>query len=289
MTRTDETSLRILFDTKYVPEEKKWLVNVSNKTPALTFGLWQVSDSTGEVTPVDEVARSIATPDIICNMPVTFLAAGKTPPLFLTPAPAVTPTPVPTPTPAPTPIPTPRLAVASAEEARLRVWISVYNRYHHWPESSAFTAYFDEGLQRWIVEGRSAIANYGLWLVDATTGEITPWDKLAKQAAESDTPMPTVLTAEQATIRVWVSIYDCFDARPSYSDFTAYQESPQRWVVEGIKVDKSQTVVDGVLLTEEERTDIYYGLWLVDTDTARVVPWNTVARQIAARICFKTP
>ena len=59
------------------------------------------------------------------------------------------------------------------------------------PPLDAFTAYRDQP-QRWIVEGRSPLTTsegetvtvtYGLWFVDVETGDITPSDQLARNAA----------------------------------------------------------------------------------------------------------
>ncbi|MEE8472569.1 MAG: hypothetical protein V3S82_05320, partial [Dehalococcoidia bacterium] len=254
ITESSEIAIKIAFDTQYIPEDGQWLVIASSKTPALSFGKWQVMDSTAEITPVDRVATDITDTETACGMPVSLLSTGKTPPQFLEYLPVS--------------------LLATEDEVRLRVWVSVYNCYRHWPLSADFTASFDQGLQRWVVEGRSGAgtANYGLWLVDAAGAEITPYDRAAKQAADFCTPAPSALTAEQATIRVWVSIYDCFKTDPpSFDDIKAYQESPQRWVVEG----KSST------------TTTRYGLWLVDTDTARITPKDDEALLTAAKSCYR--
>ncbi|MCZ6892055.1 MAG: hypothetical protein O7F09_06025, partial [Chloroflexi bacterium] len=168
----------------------------------MTFGIWEVSDSTREVFPLDGIARSIATPELICALPISTLASSPSPPRFLAPTP--------TPAPAPTPMPAP--AVDSSERAALTVWTSVYNCYGHFPDFSSFQA-FQAGPNTWTVEGKSGITHYGLWQVDAFTKAITPLDELAVQAQErctSEVTLPAVVSGEQAELRVWIAIYDCY-------------------------------------------------------------------------------
>ena len=159
------------------------------------------------------------------------------------------------------------------------MWVSMYGCYDHFPQLSSFTATPD-GPTRWIVEGRSPDTSYGLWLVDALTGAITPSDRIAEQASENCTPTTVVVTAKQAALRVWLAAYECFLPRPESSVFVASQDSPQRWIVEGRSVD----------LTTDPPTITLYGLWLVDTDTGDIQAWDQVARQAAANVsCFKRP
>ncbi|MBI4329055.1 MAG: hypothetical protein HY685_04220 [Chloroflexi bacterium] len=144
---------------------------LQQRLPPVNFGRWQVSDTTEAVTPLDEVAKQIASPNIVCDSPIATLSTGPTPPVFLTA------TPVPTAAPTPTRIPT--LAVQSAEEARLRVWRSTYDCFTPPAPLTAFSAYAERpGL--WLVEGKQGTTFYGLWLVEADTGEIIAWDERAK-------------------------------------------------------------------------------------------------------------
>ena len=262
--------------------------------PALTFGVWEVNDTTGRVTPLDDVARSIVMPGVTCSVPSATLATALTPPIFILPAPSPTPEPSPPPEP----------AVTSAEAAALRVWISVYNCYGHFPESSSFQA-FQDTPTNWTVEGKSTITHYGLWSVDAVTEAITPIDELAIQAQERCTTtatLPAVVSGEQAQLRVWIAIYDCYPLpqettsplpRPASGVFTAYQESLQRWVVEGVllttlAVEVTQPAQGGGTETfiEERITRVFYGLWEVDTNTGSITARDTDARDIQALSCF---
>ena len=205
------------------------------------------------------------------------MATALTPPIFI----------LPTPSPTPGPSPTPPL-VTSVEEAALRVWISVYNCYGHFPESSSFMAFQDTPTS-WTVEGKSEITHYGLWSVDAFTEAITPIDELAIQAQErcaTTATFPAVVSGEQAQVRVWVAVYDCYPSEPDLDEiprpgsgaFTAFQESPVRWVVEGratvtLEVEVVLGVQDGTESFTEERTStVYYGLWMLIREQS--APWT---------------
>lgn len=285
--------IQAVITTRYSPDTNAWLVDSSNTEPALTFGVWEVNDVTGRVTPLDDVARSVVMPSVTCSVPSATLATALTPPIFIMPAPP--------PTPGPSPTPEPR--VTSAEEAALRVWISVYNCYDHFPESSSFQA-FQDTPKRWTVEGKSTITHYGLWLVDALTEAITPIDELAIQAQErcaTTATLPAVVSGKQAQLRVWIALYDCYPMPvegesdipiPAAEYFASFQESPERWVVEGkAEVDR---VVE-VEVTEQGKTETfvegaapltYYGLWEVATGTGAITARDKLARDILALSCF---
>lgn len=267
-----EAGLAVSFATDYDPSEGSWQVQAFSREPSFTLGTWDVIVSSGDVTARDTVAQSIDTPGLQCVPPGAVLAAGSTPPIFAAPAP--TPTPVPTPVPVPPP---PTLAVLDAEQAATSVWADVYSCYDHFPEVASFTARPD-GPTRWIVEGRgnSGTATvYGLWSVEALSGTITPIDALALRAKESCVPSAVVLTPEQAALRVWLATYQCFTPRPEFGSFTGYQDNPQRWIVEGRLVDGNTTTL--------------YGLWLVDTETGRVQPWDQLASSKAGQSCIGRP
>ena len=128
------------------------------------------------VTPLDEVASNVALPDIICDQPRTSLATGATPPLFST----LTQDPL----------------VATGDEARLRVWLAVYGCFDPAPPFESFSAY-RHGPERWIVEGRGestaveegpTIVTYGLWSVNADTGDIIPYDVIATETVAENPP-----------------------------------------------------------------------------------------------------
>ena len=68
----------------------------------------------------------------------------------------------------------------------------------------------------------------------------------------------------QAEVEVWVRLFDCLDHFPDLTSFTAHEERPLQWVVEG----KSG-------LTR-------YGLWRVDGSRGVSTPIDSVAQQAAA-------
>jgi len=203
----------------------------------------------------------------------------------------------------------PAPVVATAAEAELRVWAAAYNCYDHFPELASFTAYqYDP--ERWVVEGKSENTHYGLWQVDSATGEITPLDQLAEEAAAvCELPAPTlppvvrravffppVVTGEQAELRVWIAVYDCFDPRPERASFTVYVDNPQRWLVEGRGEETVEVLVERVVggttetFTEERTVTVYYGLWVVDATTAEITAWDQLARETTANeACYQTP
>jgi hypothetical protein len=189
-----EETVDVIFSATYSPREGRWLVEASSADEVLTFGTWKVQDDTGELGPLDGVAQSIAARKGTCVGPVAHIAQGMTPPLFIKP----------TATSAPTPVRT----VTTAEQAALRVWAAVYDCFSPRPELSSFTAHA-LSLQRWMVEGREIsivevsvgrkleegnttetfveerekAVFYGFWQVDATTGDITPWNQTARATA----------------------------------------------------------------------------------------------------------
>ena len=180
------------------------------------------------------------------------------------------------------------MLVPSAELAAARVWVEVFGCYEEFPEFGSFAA--RPGLRGdWIVEGRAGVIVYGLWEVEDVTGEITALDDRALQAkARQDGGSctggegPTVITEQQAEILVWVAAYDCWPPSliPALDAFTATQESPHRWVVEGraIFTDPVTDEVLGLFL---------FGLWLVDTDTAQINGLDQLARDTRALSCFE--
>jgi len=311
--------IEIEVDATYKSEEARWSSEVASDDRTLSFGRWAVLDATGAVVPDDAIAGSIASPNIQCNQPLAILFRAETPPDFLThtpiPPPISTPVPTPVPPPSPTPPPTPTPTqtpvppqVITSEQAQLRTWMSVFDCYDHFPKLASFTAH-EDAPHGWIVEGNSDITHYGIWQVDAQTGEITPSDILAIEASAtcrqpplevvprpvSDASFPAAVTLEQAELLVWFAVYDCFSPNPTSGGFTAFQDNPQRWLVEGkdtitIEVEVERVVGDTTETFTESRTDsVSYGLWLVDTSTATVRPWSDLARTTAVRSCYQTP
>ena len=274
------------FATTYSSENGEWLVEVFSKDPDLSFGTWLVGDAGGDVAPQDNVAQDISNPGFNCLPPLARRARGRTPPFFATPVPRPTPN-LATATPPPLPTQAPLPKVSKAEDAATAVWVSVYACYGHFPVKGSFTA-TDHGSDRWIVEGRSSDTMYGLWSVDASSGEISPVDQLARQARDNcqGTPeVPIALNAEQAALRVWMAAYQCFTPRPRSTSFVGHLVNPQRWVVEGRQVQEQQDEDSG----GPKLPDVLYGFWLVDTDTAEIQPWDALATSKAGLTCFKHP
>ena len=94
--------------------------------------------------------------------------------------------------------------------------------------------------------------------------------------APTATPGPAIIDGGQAALRVWLASYRCFSPPTYSSDFTARQDDPERWIVEGRRPGGSGT-------------ELLFGLWLVITQTGTVQPWNTVADGIFAESCFIQP
>ena len=280
---------------RYVPQDSAWEAEASSQDPLITLGTWRVHDDTRVVTPVDSVAQLVATPGIACAPPDALLSATLTPPVFQ----ATVPTPS-------------AVLVTTPEEAALRVWVEVYGCYDHFPDSDSFSPYAEQPGQ-WTVEGKSDNTQYGLWRVSKATGDITPVDQLAIHAAETcpdplnptsvPGPVPLAVNAEQAQIRVWIAVYNCFgdannarDPRPTFENFTALASSPQEWIVEGRRQESSDSTItliraDG---SEEESTvagtdGANYGLWFVATDTGAITSWDDVAKETETKTCYQPP
>ena len=199
--------ISVKFDTTYDAQQGVWIVEAFSRDPSISLGIWQVTDSTGEVAHQDEVAESIANPLLNCQPPVAVLATDNTPPHFIEPPPTPTPGPTsvlnpptptaqplipgrtpdpgsggPTPTPGPTPSPTPTPIPLTEAQAALRVWMATYECFSPPLESSTFTSRMI-GPQHSLVEGRIEGENdklYGLWLVNNLTGSITASDRTAR-------------------------------------------------------------------------------------------------------------
>ena len=270
------------FETTYDSIDGTWRIDAFSKTPALTFGTWNVDDDTGAVTPEDGTAQGISTPDLQCLPALARRARGRTPPIFGPPS-------APTPTPLPKATPLPRRVIGSEEQAELAVWVTTYSCFGNYPFLSSFSAEPD-GPVRWIVEGRSTDTVYGLWTVNAINGEITPNDQVARQAQQQceETPeVPAAMRASQAALRVWMATYQCFDPPPPNNFFVGHLITPQRWIVEGREAKEKDA--EGFIIETKVKTDELFGFWLVDTDTGVISPWDRLAIDTAARPCFKQP
>jgi len=164
------------------------------------------------------------------------------------------------------------------------VWVKVYGCYAEFPDRSSFMAY-QYSQEDWIVEGKSQDTQYGLWQVDGISGEVAALDQLAKEAAvfcglRAEASFPPAFTGEQAELRVWAAVYDCFDdPKPERTSFMSYVDSPQRWLVEG----------RGECTVGDETVTVYYGFWVVDATTAEIIPWDQLARDTEEQACYQTP
>ena len=160
--------------------------------------------------------------------------------------------------------------ITSADLASIRVWSGVYSCSQDFPSLSSFTARLDAS-NVWLVEGRTDVTSYGLWGVDAITGDVDPRDERARLVFASCDAGPIAVTGDQAAVRVWVATYDGFTPAPSLDVFRSAQESPSRWVIEG-------RIGDGAIL---------FGLWLVETDTGSITGLDEIARSVRTQGCFQ--
>ncbi len=275
----------------FIPEEGRWQSQVTSPNQSLYFGTWLTSDETGVTTPGDVVANNINTADTECSIPDISLSDG-TVPVLVEPVRA-------------------EAVIPTGDIAKLRVWTQVFNCYDSFPELTSFTAYPDDESS-WIVEGRNiegegltAETHYGLWKVTGPTGEIAPLDLLATQAANTcnlpqGATFPPAVTGDQANLRVWAAVYDCFfPDNPRRESFSVYVDSPQRWIVEGrgeetIDVLAERDIINPITgektgtetFTEPRTTTLYYGLYMVDTSTGQITPWDTRAQSAAVPPCY---
>ena len=244
--------VNVIFASTYDPLNLRWVVDVTTEDDLLSFGQWGITDeATPSVAARDATAGRIAAPGTRCALPNALLDNAPTPPRFL----AID------------------VLVPSAELAATQVWTQVYSCYREFPTFESFNG--RPGLEgRWIVEGKSATTQYGLWEGDAASGAITARDDIAEQVEQSCPAevQPTVVTAEEASILAWVAIYDCFTPHPTFESFTTRVEDPRRWVVEGRSAGA---------------TEDFYGLWLVDTETGSVSGLDNLAAAQVGNICFK--
>ena len=247
--------VNVTFASIYDVVNLLWIVDVSTADDLLSFGQWAVTDEvTPSVTPREATASRIDASDTRCALPSALLDDAPTPPLFLAN----------------------EVRVSSAVLAATQVWTTVYRCFQEFPAFESFNG--RDGLGgSWIVEGKSATTQYGLWEVEAASGAISPLDDIAEQVQAScpTDVQPAVVTDEEASIRAWVATYDCFDPHPAFDSFTARQEDPRRWVVEGRATDV------------EAGTEEFYGLWVVDTETGRVSGMDNLGASQLGNVCFK--
>jgi hypothetical protein len=262
--------MELSLTSDYSTEEGRWSVGVLGQGGALTFGRYQVSDATAEITPEDATAIVLMTPGVRCAEPATVLSKGPVPPQFAMAA-----------APAPAPV------IDSGSRAELEVWVRVYSCYSTFPELSNFVAY-EQGDGKWVVEGKSNTTQFGLWQVDGMSGSISPMDGLALQAAaecslSTSSSFPPAVLGTQAELRVWAAVYDCFN-HPQRTSFTSYTDSPQRWLVEG-RQEEVRDPLTGTVITPAE----FFGVWTVDAVSGEIRPWDGEANGKFLLSCFKSP
>ncbi len=257
-------SIRTALDSSYEASTRTWTVDAFTSDGNVTLGIWSVEDrSTLPVTPLDSIAQKISSGKWVCSYPPILLDGEATPPQFLSPSQVP-------------PGQQPSSLIGTANLAEMRVWATVYSCYQDFPALSDFTAMQDVG-GKWLVEGHTSTTSYGIWQVDAQTGAVSPFDDRAKQVSSTcnSSGAPVALTAQQASVRVWVATADCFaPSRPPLSVFTATQETPDRWVVEGRQTSGSG---GGTL----------YGLWLVEANTGQIQALDNYAQTIMGKSCFQ--
>lgn len=179
------------------------------------------------------------------------------------------------------------------------MWSRVFSCYDNFPALQSFTAN-QEPDGNWIVVGLSDTTQYGLWRVNAVTGEARALDLQASRAATNCSSRDAGadvagIPQSTAALRVWSSVYDCFTPSPEFSSFVVRLESSKLAIVEGrgeTTVDvEVQRIVSGTTetFTEERVERVFYGLWLVNRNGLVITPWDAVARSTAIKSCYQDP
>lgn len=273
------TGIRLFFDSTFLSLSRAWQIEANTADFSVTFGQWRVNEGgLLQALPVDRVADRIATSGFDCAYPTVLLEADSAPPRFVEPVVVVDPS-----------IEEPKVMeeeptgpvalITSADLAAIRVWSGVYSCSQDFPALSSFTARLDAS-DVWLVEGRTDVTSYGLWGVDAITGDVDPRDERARLVFASCDAGPIAVTGDQAAVRVWVATYDCFGSPPSLDAFRSAQESPSRWVVEG-RTELIEVETGASLGT------VLFGLWLVETDTGSITGLDETARSLRSQQCFQ--
>ena len=220
------------------------------------------------------------------------------------PTPTARPPATPTPAPVPTPVTTLRQSGAEALVwSQVRTCAGQVALSNDTGVSVEFSSTYSVEDETWLVEASTEDArlSFGHWEVTDATGLVTPGDEVAGAIASGGvtcteprallaggltpplfpaptaTPAPVVATGEQARVRVWVAVRSCFDPLPPAEVFTAYQDQPDRWIVEGRAAGAAASA-------------IIYGLWFVDVATGAIAPSDALAQSTATNdFCFKEP
>lgn len=312
ITESIETELEVTLSSTYSAGTSMWTIDAASQEAGLNFGRWEVSDRTASVGPVDQTAMAIDSGELVCGLPASRLAQQLTPPRFSTPTPTPTPEPTVTPSPDPTPTPTPEPTPTSSapdNEVALLLWERVRtcaDRIARTQEKDIqiqFTVVEDKGdnIQRVFASNEELGLSFGTWDVEFGTGTVKPEDDVAEAVAtradfcslpaaflaDGLTPpdflSPQVVESQEiARIKVWVTVRGCFFPVPGLDAFTAYQDRPGRWLVEG-----RSTLTNA----QEKTTTITYGLWIIDAGTGAILPQDAVARSASSgqSSCFSEP
>lgn len=165
------------------------------------------------------------------------------------------------------------------------------------PAKLAFNSEFRIENSSWTVEASSPGLglNLGSWRVDDLSKQVAPLDVVSETISSNETicKVPTAkfasgltpplfagpnwtgtpLTGDQASLKVWIAIRSCYASLLPLESFTAYSESPQRWLVVGSGVN-----------------GVDYGMWFVDTVNGNITPHDSKAITTAGNTgCFFTP
>jgi hypothetical protein len=198
----DTDTVSLFFDAAFNDEDRAWFVDVTTGDAVITFGRWRLNE--GALTaaqPVDGTATALAGGAFACGFPLVLLDGAAAPPLLslrINPD-AVDQAPVDA---------EPEEVIGSSDLAAMRVWSGLYSCSQDFPSLGSFIARADVG-GIWLVEGRTEVTSYGLWEVEALTGDVRPRDDRARQVSASCGTTPIVLTGSQATARNLRS-RDCF-------------------------------------------------------------------------------
>ena len=168
----------------------------------------------------------------------------------------------------------------SADSARryvdnIRTWAVIANTYSEFPIGNY------NGNDPLATRTVPQVEAFGTKLLDAITGEVTPLTEAARQAERLCLNTLSAVTAERASLRVWLGVYECFSPSPDLEDFASFQENPQQWIIEAKHV---AAALDG-----SSSIAIPYGLWTVDVASGDILPLDTLAKDTAEDSCYHSP
>lgn len=219
--------------------------------------------------------------------------------------PTPTPEPAPTATPAPVAQHEPGVSRVEAEYLVLdkaAACVDAVSKGAPEPMRLAFLSDYDPEERAWVIdaENNTGAVTFGTWHVqDRSQPFAAPAERIAERIEAADercsypatlldggpTPPrfvdfyhalgPFPMSAEQSVVRVWTAVGDCFDeaTRPGVGVFSAEEEKPGRWIVEGRGTEDDEVVL--------------YGLWLVENDNGHIVALDEESRSFTSRSCFQ--